>query len=1030
MKPELEIELKAVRLIQRRGLPVIPATIHIPEAQPGSFRPMTLEETRQAGADAARHLRRALLGKHPVICLLFVLFASFCSLRAATVTGLVQQITLNWSTNTTIIFSNISTPSITGGGALVTSQPKPSYTTTAGWFSNYLTFGTYKVFVGPSPRDIVTVQIPDDTGTYDLWSLRTNSLSTSSNAPTIVRGVAQGTNGILTVTNSGVVTVHFTGSTGGGGSGDVTTAQLNTASNALSSLMSQLDTTTSNGLYSLISGGGITAGVATNIAQYFATNSAIITSNTLWSAIGAAGTNPVVLSAGNLITTNKLAVGTNAATATVEVQGTVKSSGTIATDGHITATSGSATIAAGGAYRFNGRSAITSNGDGILRLFNNALSSFSFLNFGLQKGISNAADGFRFTDGTAQNLTNLAARNLLLTQPTASSIAAIDPDGWLTNATAGSGLSYSGTTLSLDWPTVGSVTNEIYHPSITRLDFQRRDPSNGITALTDESGLAYRLIGNTDQAQITNGAFKLNFKAIPTNGAAAVYIVGTNQQRLTALGMKYAVTNDTGSATTPFTVLIVQSNSLESAGTMQLGAGFHIPISNAGVDVQLYTNGVASAISLGTIPFRNYFTDGYLRSLAVVFNGDNTITVQGDGIYGTVTNARVEAVRGAEGNTGHFTFEQYAVGTNITYQPLWASLWTANAAAWNQLKAAQDQSVNLDGQMFTRVSSNAFAHIGDQSVPVSAYQWWVSNTSKAMLLDSNGYLAIARSAKPDSAIRAPLSIYSPPGSSGGQVDLSSTADSQNVGLRFTRDHANKFFVGLLGNTSDLSIYSDNGGGLLSRWYDASGALYNVGTLTNGGGVYAQTGVAIGTNNLGPSALDVHGGIRLHRPPASSLLMLNGSQDLTNVTIGSGLSLAGTTLSATGGGGGGGGTFTNFQFTIDLDGFGGPISTGLVSYVRIPSDCTITGWDIISANGVTGSLVMDVWKDTYANFPPTSTDSIAGSEKPTLSSATKNQDAALTTWTTTACTKGEYLGFHVDSASTLTRASVFIYYTVP
>lgn len=52
-------------------------------------------------------------------------------------------------------------------------------------------------------------------------------------------------------------------------------------SNALASLLVANDTTTSNGLYSLLVGGGITAATATNIAQYFATNSALITSNAL-----------------------------------------------------------------------------------------------------------------------------------------------------------------------------------------------------------------------------------------------------------------------------------------------------------------------------------------------------------------------------------------------------------------------------------------------------------------------------------------------------------------------------------------------------------------------------------------------------------------------------------------------------------------------------------------------------------------------------------------------------------------------------
>jgi hypothetical protein len=78
-------------------------------------------------------------------------------------------------------------------------------------------------------------------------------------------------------------------------------------------------------------------------------------------------------------------------------------------------------------------------------------------------------------------------------------------------------------------------------------------------------------------------------------------------------------------------------------------------------------------------------------------------------------------------------------------------------------------------------------------------------------------------------------------------------------------------------------------------------------------------------------------------------------------------------------------------------------------------------------GTTGSIVIDVWKDTFANFPPTVADSIAGSEKPTLSSARSNQDLALATWTTSVSI-GDIIAFNVDSASTLTNAQLTIFIT--
>lgn len=106
--------------------------------------------------------------------------------------------------------------------------------------------------------------------------------------------------------------------------------------------------------------------------------------------------------------------------------------------------------------------------------------------------------------------------------------------------------------------------------------------------------------------------------------------------------------------------------------------------------------------------------------------------------------------------------------------------------------------------------------------------------------------------------------------------------------------------------------------------------------------------------------------------------------------------------------------------ITIDGGGSAITTGSKGYREIPYNCTITGWTILAKES--GSCVIDIKKCTYSGFPTTST--IAGTEKPTLSSAQKNQDNTLTSFTT-SLTAGDILEFVVDSASTITRVHVFI-----
>lgn len=107
---------------------------------------------------------------------------------------------------------------------------------------------------------------------------------------------------------------------------------------------------------------------------------------------------------------------------------------------------------------------------------------------------------------------------------------------------------------------------------------------------------------------------------------------------------------------------------------------------------------------------------------------------------------------------------------------------------------------------------------------------------------------------------------------------------------------------------------------------------------------------------------------------------------------------------------------SINFTID--GGGSVIGTGTIGFLTVESGCVITGWTILSS--LSGSIVLDVKRATYANFPTTA--SIAGTEKPTLTSAQKGQDTSLSTWTTSLAA-GDVLEFVVDSATTVTRVTV-------
>jgi hypothetical protein len=73
----------------------------------------------------------------------------------------------------------------------------------------------------------------------------------------------------------------------------------------------------------------------------------------------------------------------------------------------------------------------------------------------------------------------------------------------------------------------------------------------------------------------------------------------------------------------------------------------------------------------------------------------------------------------------------------------------------------------------------------------------------------------------------------------------------------------------------------------------------------------------------------------------------------------------------------------------------------------------------------GSCVIDVWK--AAGTIPTVANTIAGTEKPTLSTQQINSDTNLTTWTSSV-SPGDIFAFNVDSTSVLTRVNLSIYIT--
>lgn len=104
----------------------------------------------------------------------------------------------------------------------------------------------------------------------------------------------------------------------------------------------------------------------------------------------------------------------------------------------------------------------------------------------------------------------------------------------------------------------------------------------------------------------------------------------------------------------------------------------------------------------------------------------------------------------------------------------------------------------------------------------------------------------------------------------------------------------------------------------------------------------------------------------------------------------------------------------------FDGAGSALTTGVKGDVAIKFPCTIVGWTLLADQA--GALEIDIWKDSYANYPPTLADSITASSKPFLSSTDHNADIQLAGWTR-GVEPGDTLRFNIDTATTVTRATL-------
>jgi hypothetical protein len=123
---------------------------------------------------------------------------------------------------------------------------------------------------------------------------------------------------------------------------------------------------------------------------------------------------------------------------------------------------------------------------------------------------------------------------------------------------------------------------------------------------------------------------------------------------------------------------------------------------------------------------------------------------------------------------------------------------------------------------------------------------------------------------------------------------------------------------------------------------------------------------------------------------------------------------------------GGTIYVNNSIGVEfvMDGGGAQLGTGLRGILQVPFAGLITGVSVLGDQS--GSVVVDIWKCSNANYaPPTHpavADSITASALPTITAGTKYSDNVLTGWTK-SFSANDVFAYNINSISNFTRLAI-------
>ena len=108
--------------------------------------------------------------------------------------------------------------------------------------------------------------------------------------------------------------------------------------------------------------------------------------------------------------------------------------------------------------------------------------------------------------------------------------------------------------------------------------------------------------------------------------------------------------------------------------------------------------------------------------------------------------------------------------------------------------------------------------------------------------------------------------------------------------------------------------------------------------------------------------------------------------------------------------------------VTFDGGAEPVTVGAQAEIQVEEAFTISKWFLLSDQ--VGDIVIDVWKDIFASYPPDDADTITAANEPAITASNKGTDSTLSGWTTSVA-DGDIIKFNVDSVTTIRRCTLLL-----